>query len=184
MAAMGAIRPLGGNCRRSAEAICGLALALLATTCISTLIPVIGVYDTLGLKASDFPYFQPLGYYDTLREARLLRSGSLHGLTLSRPVGVVTFPSFHAVSAVLYMWAFWPLTLIPPLTVPWNIAIIAATPLGGGHYFVNVLAGILAAVLAIFTALAISNHLSSAPVADGTCRDHLNACLFRPWPKV
>ena len=171
MLAMGVILPLVGNRLRSAQAICAFALALLATTFISALVPAIGVYDTLGLKPSDFPYFEPQGYYDTLRDAPLLRSGGLHGLTLSRLVGVLTFPSFHAASAIFYTWAFWPLTLIRPLIVPWNIAMIAATPLGGGHYFVDVLAGILVAALAIRAALAISSRLSSTPVSERHCHE-------------
>lgn len=90
----------------------------------------------------------------------MLRAGSLHALALPRLVGVLTFPSFHAVSAILYMWAFWPLAWFRPVTVAWNIAMIVATPMGGGHYFVDILAGILVAVLAILAALAISNRLS------------------------
>lgn len=108
---------------------------------------------------------------DAARSRRL----TLHGLTLSRLVGVLTFPGFHAVSAILYTLAFWPATLVQPLILPWNIAMVAATPLGGGHYLVETLAGIVIAVLAILAALAISDRLSSTTVADGTCLDPLKA---------
>lgn len=53
----------------------------------------------LGLHASDFPNIEPQGYYDTLHDAPPVRAGTLHGLNLSRLVGVLTFPSFHAASA-------------------------------------------------------------------------------------
>jgi membrane-associated phospholipid phosphatase len=152
--------PLAGHYRRSAEAICAFTLALVATTCISALVPAIGVYGMLGLHASDFPNIQPGGYYDTLRDAPLVRAGTLHGLNLFRLVGVLTFPSFHAASAALYMWAFWPLRWLRLLLVSCNILMIAATPLAGGHYFVDVLAGIAVSAAAIVVALRISHILS------------------------
>jgi PAP2 superfamily protein len=102
------VLPLAGYYRRSAEAICAFTLALVATNCISALVPAIGVYGMLGLHASDFPNIEPQGYYDTLHDAPPVRAGTLHGLNLSRLVGVLTFPSFHAASAALYLWAFSP----------------------------------------------------------------------------
>lgn len=151
--------PLSGQYQRCAEFICAFALAFIATTCISALVPALGVYGTLGLHPSDYPHFAPQGYYDTLRDAPLVRAGSLHGLQLLRLVGILTFPSFHAVSAVLYVWAFWPMSRLRWLVIPWNLVMIAATPLGGGHYFVDILAGVLVAAAAIFTALRISRSL-------------------------
>lgn len=66
MMAMGVVLPFAGCYRRSGEAICAFALALLVTTCISALVPAIGVYGVLGLNASDFPYFEPNGYMDIM----------------------------------------------------------------------------------------------------------------------
>ena len=154
------VLPLAGHYRRSAEAICAFTLALVATTCISALVPAIGVYGMLGLHAADFPNIQPGGYYDTLRDAPLVRAGTLHGLNLLRLVGVLTFPSFHAASAVLYLWAFWPLRWLRLLLVPCNILMIAATPVGGGHYFVDVFAGIAVSAAAIVVTLRISHILA------------------------
>jgi hypothetical protein len=154
------VLPLAGYYRRSAAAICAFTLALVATTCISAMVPAIGVYGVLGLHASDFPNIQPGGYYDTLRDAPLVRAGTLHGLNLLRLVGVLTFPSFHAASAALYLWALWPLRWLRLLLVPCNILMIAATPLAGGHYFVDVLAGIAVSAAAIAVTLRISHILS------------------------
>lgn len=170
------ILPLAGHYRRTGETICAFALALIATTCISAIIPAIGVYGTLGLQASDFPNFEPQGYYDTLRDAPLLRAGSLHALNLFRLVGVLTFPSFHAVSAVLYIWAFWPLRWLRPVLVPCNIAMIASTPVGGGHYFVDVVAGIVVAVAAILAARSISRFLAQTRGLDED-REHSRATM-------
>ena len=49
------VLPLAGYYRRSTKAICAFTLALVATTCISALVPAIGVYGMLDLYACDFP---------------------------------------------------------------------------------------------------------------------------------
>ena len=105
---------------------------------------------------SDFPNIEPQGYYDTLHDAPPVRAGTLHGLNLSRLVGILTFPSFHAASAALYIWAFSPLRWLRLLLVPCNILMIAASPVGGGHYFVDVFAGIAVSAAAIVVTLRIS----------------------------
>jgi membrane-associated phospholipid phosphatase len=163
------VLPLAGYYRRSAEAICAFTLALVATTCISALVPAIGVYGMLDVYASDFPNIEPQGYYDTLHDAPLVRAGILHGLNLSRLVGILTFPSFHAASAALYIWAFSPLRWLRLLLVPCNILMIAASPVGGGHYFVDVFAGIAVSAAAIVVTLRIS-YMVAPKILAQRCR--------------
>lgn len=153
--------PLAGCYRRGAEAICAYGFTLFATTCISVFVPAIGVYGALGLGPADLPYFEPMGYYDTLRDAPLVRAGALLELRLTQLVGIVTFPSFHAAAAILYMWSFWPFRWLRPVCLPWNVLMIVATPLGGGHYLVDILAGISVATAAIMATRAISTACSS-----------------------
>ncbi len=155
--------PLVGYYRRSGEMLCAYLLAVLVTTIISTLVPAIGVYGELGLHPSDFPQIEPGGYYATLRDAPLVRDGSLRELSVTHLAGVLTFPSFHAVSAILYGWAFWPLRWVRPLAVAWNAMMLVATPLGGGHYLVDVLAGIVVAIGAIWMARKIGEFSSRTP---------------------
>lgn len=134
------------------------------------LVPAIGVYGMLDWYASDFPNIEPQGYYDTLRDAPLVRAGTLHGLNLSRLVGILTFPSFHAASAALYIWAFSPLRWLRLLLVPCNILMIAASPVGGGHYFVDVFAGIAVSAAAIVVTLRISYMVAPKILAQALPR--------------
>ena len=46
------------------------------------------------------------------------------------------------------------------MLVPRNILMIAATPVGGGHYFVDVFAGIAVSAAAIVVTLRISHILA------------------------
>jgi len=128
------------------------ALALVATTVISTLVPALGAYQELGLKASDSTYLAPLGYLDQLRDFPQVRSGALHELDLIHLVGIITFPSFHAAAAVLYVWGFWAIWWMRPAAIIVEGTMLLATPAGGGHYFVDVFAGMGVAVLAIAAA--------------------------------
>jgi membrane-associated phospholipid phosphatase len=66
--------------------------------------------------------------------------------------GIVTFPSFHAASAVLYAWALWPVRWMRPIVVLAFTAMLAATPINGGHYLIDIIAGTAIAILAIAAA--------------------------------
>ena len=65
---------------------------------------------------------------------------------------MLTFPSFHAVSAVLYAWALWPVRWFKPANLFCNTAMIVATPAGGGNYLVDVIAGVAVAILSVHAA--------------------------------
>jgi hypothetical protein len=154
--------PLAGYHQRAGEFILTFMLALIATTCISTLIPATGIYGTMGLVAADYPNIEPQSYYNGMHEIPALRDGSLRVLDLFYLDGVLTFPSFHAISAVLYAWALWPVRWLRPLNIFCNAAMMVATPVGGGHYFIDVIAGIAVALAAIYTARHISRTLATS----------------------
>ena len=150
------VLPLAGFYRRAGEFVTAFTIALLVTTCVSTLLPATGVYDTIGILPSDFPNVVPQAYYDGMIKIPALRDGSLRELDLMHLDGVLTFPSFHAAAAVLYAWAFWVVRWFRPLNLLVNGAMICATPAGGGHYFIDVFAGIILAVASICLAHRIS----------------------------
>ena len=145
--------------RRLQEFTLAFALALIATTIISIFVPALGAYDQLGIKP-DPAVLTPGGYLDTVRDLPLVRDGSLRELDISKLGGIVTFPSFHAAAAVLYLWALWSVWWLRPLALIANAAMLMATPIDGGHYFVDVIAGIAVALLAIIAALRIGERLA------------------------
>ena len=81
--------------------------------------------------------------------------------------GIVTFPSFHAASAVLYAWALWAVRWMRPVALLANGAMLAATPLNGGHYFVDVIAGMAIAALAIVAARRVGQAIGRRQGALG-----------------
>lgn len=70
--------------------------------------------------------------------------------------GMIGFPSYHAVLALLLIWYFrnvrwlrWPVLVA-------NLVVIAATPIEGGHHWVDVFAAGPVAVLAVIAARRVS----------------------------
>lgn len=127
-------------------------VALILTTVISGLVPAIGVFQQLGLDPASFENLNAGAYLHQLRDLPAARDGSLRALDLLSLGGIVTFPSFHAASALLYTWALWPMRWVRPFVVLANVAMLLSTPINGGHYFIDLAAGIAVAVLAIVAA--------------------------------
>ena len=76
-----------------------------------------------------------------------LGSGAAVVLDLAKEEGIISFPSYHAALALLLLlgawhnaWLRWPFLAI-------NVAMIVATPIDGGHYFVDVIAGLAIAAV-------------------------------------
>jgi PAP2 superfamily len=137
---------------RLAEFTLAFGLALAATTALSALVPAIGVYQLIGLDPATLTSLHPQAYLDQVRDLAPVREGALRHLDLFALAGIVTFPSFHAASALLYAWALWPVRWIRPIAVLANGAMLAATPVDGGHYFIDLAAGLAVAAVAIVAA--------------------------------
>ena len=88
------------------------------------------------------------------------RSGTTRLLDVFELGPLLTFPSFHAVSAALYVWACWPIRWLRGVGLIGNTVMLAATPIGGGHYFVDVIAGLVVAVASIYAVNRIGRYLA------------------------
>jgi hypothetical protein len=143
-------------------------LALIATTIVSALVPAIGVYQQIGLDPSQLEHLNPQAYLAQVRDLAPVREGTLRQIDLFALAGIVTFPSFHAASALLYAWALWPVRWFRPIAVIANAAMFAATPIDGGHYFIDLIAGVAFALLGIVVARNLGREAlrSGAPVEE------------------
>jgi PAP2 superfamily len=157
------ILPLFGHHRRAAEFALAYAIALIVTTIISTLAPATGVYHALGIAPADHPNIDPVVYYDTLKELPLVRDGTTRLLDAFSLGPLLTFPSFHAISAALYIWAISPFRWLRIAGLLLNVAMLAATPIWGGHFFVDVATGLFVAVAVIYAVRFIGKQLTGDP---------------------
>jgi len=96
----------------------------------------------------------PIPYMPTsaLYQHQLIPALRLHhvsGIDLGALRGLVCAPSFHTASAVLYMWAAWPVVQLRRVVVPINCAMLLATPIEGTHYLSDMIAGAAVAGFAV-----------------------------------
>jgi hypothetical protein len=112
-------------------------LATLATVLLSGLFPAAGAWKYFGAGASAAD-LAALSHFEPLRDGRL------RDIPLRDLQGLISIPSLHTVLAVLLVHAMRGTRLLPAFVVL-DAAMIASTPIDGGHYLVDVLAGALLA---------------------------------------
>lgn len=128
--------------------VCASVLAGFATILISGLTPSLGnLFD-----ADRYRHLWPAVTDLTHREVLGLRTGTLRALDLHQLMGIVTFPSYHAALALIFMRAFRDIPRLAVVGPVWAALTIVATPVNGGHYAVDVLAGLALGALSLAAA--------------------------------
>ena len=118
--------------REASPLLRALAVAFTVTLVVSALAPAIGTESDAVWE----PTFAAL------------QRGTFHQIDAATPQGLISLPSFHAVLATLFLLGWW--------SVPWarwpalalNLLILVATVRWGAHYLVDVIAGVLVALVA------------------------------------
>lgn len=80
-----------------------------------------------------------------------LRSGSIDVVSAQSLHGLITFPSFHVAAAVLFIWAAWPIAWLRVPAAFLNVAMMGSSLVHGGHYFIDLIGGLMVATVAVFT---------------------------------
>lgn len=145
-----------------------LAFMFSAIVCIaiSSIWPAEGTWGFYQLTPADYPAIVPATREIHLPIFHGLRDGSMRMLTGSTSEGIITFPSFHAALGVIFIVALWPVPVLRWISAVLNGLMILATPVDGGHYFIDIFAGIAIAVLCLVAARRIVH--STARYAPAT----------------
>jgi membrane-associated phospholipid phosphatase len=133
-------------------------ISLITTILLVWIFPSEGVIPFQNINPKDFPNVDCSGGYIHLPNLHILRAGSLQPVLEGETIGLITFPSFHTVTSLLYMYTF---QKIPYLRWPFlflNILMLAATPLMGGHYITDCIAGVFVAGFSILLTNAIMHY--------------------------
>ena len=154
---------LSGKAARAYQFSLTFVLTVVATVVISAFLPATGAYTFLGLSPADYPHLHPIADFDHMRHLPLLREGKMRVLEIGQLTGIVTFPSFHAAGAILYLWAWWAIPWMRAIVLVCNALLLLSTPIDGGHYFIDVIAGAALAVLFILAVRRLSR-----PIRPGT----------------
>ena len=127
-----------GMQRRCYELWWAALLSLAATSMLSGVLPAVGTFEF---------YHVAIDRADHLQHFHQLRDGASRVYLMGGMKGIVTFPSFHVVMALLLTHAFRGTRLMLPVAAL-NFMMLLSTPVYGGHYLVDMLSGAAIAVLA------------------------------------
>jgi PAP2 superfamily len=121
-------------------------LSIVVTLLLFPLLPARGALAYLW--HGPIPYMPTNGLYqDAIIPA--LRAHTMRAIDFGALRGLVCAPSFHTVCGVLFIAWSWPLVRLRWTLVPLNLAMLAATPVEGTHYLIDMILGALVAIAAI-----------------------------------
>jgi hypothetical protein len=131
-----------GKYDRNDELFWTAAISLAITGVLSGIFPAAGAlhHFRIGLEHAVH-----------LHDFFALRDSTVTTFALSHMEGIVTFPSFHTVCAILLMYVYRGTRIFIP--VVWlNALLLLSTPIFGGHYLVDMVGGGVVALLSIYAA--------------------------------
>ena len=134
----------------------------LTTILFWTAYPSYGAFHhrvEVGLPVPEQGLFTTVDYS---RYLLALKAGVFSPLRLDELKGLIGFPSFHTVLALLSTWAVWRVRFVGPLVAALNVAVLFAIPGDGGHFLVDVAGGILVTLFAIAVANAVTRTTSAS----------------------
>jgi len=114
----------------------------LATVIIGTAFPAKAAMDRFASAELRLVFGPDAGVYP-LPYLAALRSHAAYVLDLNEMPGLVAMPSFHTICGLLIVYACRGHRYLWPTAVTYSIVMIASTPIMGGHYFVDLIAGAL-----------------------------------------
>jgi membrane-associated phospholipid phosphatase len=138
------------------------ALTLVIVIVISALVPAAGAYAFHAPAKTHFSNLNPAAGMWHYADFVALRDGSFAKLSLDRVEGLITFPSFHTVLAILVTYSVRDVRLLFGPVAVLNALVIVSTLTEGGHYLVDVLAGGAIAVACIVIVRRLEGTLSNA----------------------
>lgn len=146
---------------RRAEArgfVAAFWLSAVLTLALFRFIPAIGPLATLW--HGPLPYLPESALYEA-DLIPLLRDHGVRVVDLGALRGLVSAPSFHTASAVVYIATAWPLARLRWTVLALSAAMLAATPVEGTHYLADMLAGGAVAGIALVTIGSVRRGLAA-----------------------
>lgn len=124
----------------------------LVSSAIAALLPAVAGYAYYGLDTNLLPEaVKPAAGLIHVADLMALRDGTFNHVDLHFQ-GIITFPSYHAAFGVFLIYAFWPFVWLRIPVTLLNLMLFASTPVDGGHWLIDVIGGIVMAVLIVMLA--------------------------------
>ncbi len=126
---------------RNRELFCMAVVALCLTEVVAGTFPAVGAFYHFKIEMARATHLADLFH---------LLAGTQKNFSSLTMEGIVTFPSYHAAMAVIFMYVHRGQRFLFPAIVVLNFLLLLSTPTFGGHYLVDIVAGVLVATLSIF----------------------------------
>jgi hypothetical protein len=127
-------------------------IALALTLAIAPFAPAVAAYLHFGVGRESISGLRLHVAWDHVETLFAVRSGALRHLGMDSLFGIITFPSFHAAGAVLLGWGFHGVPLLRWPFHALNAALFVSAIFVGGHYIVDLIAGLAIAIVALLLA--------------------------------
>jgi membrane-associated phospholipid phosphatase len=148
--------------------VLAFVIAALLTVAMAAVVPAEGVWGFYALKTAAYPDIIPATREIHLPIFHGLREGSYRLLMADGAEGIITFPSLHAALAVLLTAGLWPIPLLRWVALVLNTLMLVSIPVDGGHYFIDVAAGLAIAWASLVSARRIAGRACQPRTALAT----------------
>ena len=149
---------LAGQTSRLQRFTLAFGLALVATAFVSAFIPAQDAFIYVDLARRGVASLPPR-FYTQIPTLDALPANMPYSVRLDNLEGLVTFPSFHTASAIMFTWALRRVRYVGWIAAAVNVLMILSTPYSGAHDLVDVLAGAVVAVAAIGASIRVAARL-------------------------
>ena len=148
---------------RLIEFVTLMALSSLLTAIGMVLVPAAGAYPHFNPPPEAYKNFTSHAGMWHYAELMKLRSGGAFLFIADKSKGLVTFPSYHTVLGIIIPYAFRDFRRLFIFFALLNAMMLVATLPEGGHHLVDVLAGLIIALMV----LSVVRALERAPSRQG-----------------
>jgi hypothetical protein len=151
---LGALRP-----ERMTELSATIFVGLMLTLVIAGIFPAAGPYLYHAATHPQLVAEVPMTHHLALRD------GTLREIDLRHLQGLVSFPSFHVILSLLFIYAMRGIRFAVPVGILVNAPIIAGTLSAGGHYLIDLPGGAAVTLVAIALYHLAAHWLATPPAA-------------------
>lgn len=148
-----------GLSERVWQMILGLNIALILCILIYPLVPAAGTFVHYGIAMGDYPFIPFRVPWSFAPVIEAIRDNGERLIDRHLLTSFVSFPSYHASSALLFAWAAWPLRWLRWPMLALNALMALSALIVGGHYLVDLIGGLAVGVVALALATQIAIRL-------------------------
>ncbi len=138
-----------GRHRQLVEFVTYFILTGILVNLISGFLPAATAYEYFKPGAALYEKLSPVVGEGYMVDFFALRDGSMRELKIIGATGIVSFPSFHTILALLLIYVVRGCGLFSWVVGIWGLGIVATTPVDGSHYLTDVIGGVVLLAITI-----------------------------------